>query len=221
VTILATADGEESFVDTNNNNRYDAGEPFEDLGNPYLDKDEDRVYSSAYTNLQTGTAEADAKYPLPTGAAGTTACPANSNAGLSVANTCNGIWDRYTKVRRSALVVFSGGEICPPSGYDATIPSAHRTAALFGGGNTWFYPQIADCNGNPLPAGTTFAVVGAPSTCVATLDGGSPLVSTTEPQRIAVTLKGCAEGDSIRVSATVTSSGGTLTSTVGFTVPAP
>lgn len=35
VTILAYALGEESFVDTNGNNRYDAGETFTDLGDPF------------------------------------------------------------------------------------------------------------------------------------------------------------------------------------------
>ena len=35
VTILAYALGEESFTDTNGNNRYDAGEPFTDLGEAF------------------------------------------------------------------------------------------------------------------------------------------------------------------------------------------
>jgi hypothetical protein len=35
VTVLAYALGEESFTDTNGNNRYDAGEPYTDLGEPF------------------------------------------------------------------------------------------------------------------------------------------------------------------------------------------
>ncbi|MYM23148.1 hypothetical protein GTP46_10875 [Duganella sp. FT135W] len=47
VTILAYALGEESFVDTNGNNRYDAGEPFTDLGDPFRN---DRAISDANAN---------------------------------------------------------------------------------------------------------------------------------------------------------------------------
>jgi len=39
-TILATAIGEESFTDLNGNGQYDAGEPFGDIAEPFLDNDE-------------------------------------------------------------------------------------------------------------------------------------------------------------------------------------
>lgn len=42
-TILAYAVGEESFVDVNGNDEYDYGEPFEDLTEAFLDKNEDGV----------------------------------------------------------------------------------------------------------------------------------------------------------------------------------
>jgi hypothetical protein len=47
VTVLAYALGEESFTDTNGNNRYDAGEPFTDLGDPFRN---DRAVSDANAN---------------------------------------------------------------------------------------------------------------------------------------------------------------------------
>ncbi|NYE61672.1 hypothetical protein FHW58_002879 [Duganella sp. 1224] len=47
VTILAYALGEESFSDTNGNNRYDAGEPFTDLGEAFRN---DRAVSDANAN---------------------------------------------------------------------------------------------------------------------------------------------------------------------------
>jgi hypothetical protein len=47
VTILAYALGEESFVDSNGNNRYDAGEPFTDLGDPFRN---DRAVTDANAN---------------------------------------------------------------------------------------------------------------------------------------------------------------------------
>ena len=119
VTVLAYTDGEEYFIDANNNNRRDTGELFEDLGNPYIDKDESGAYVAAYTNLITLTNEGETFYPLPAGASGSTSCPSNSNVGLSVADTCNGTWDGYTKVRRSMVIVFSGGEIGQPGDYNA------------------------------------------------------------------------------------------------------
>ncbi|MBO6556475.1 MAG: Ig-like domain-containing protein [Pseudomonadales bacterium] len=42
-TILAYAIGEESFVDVNGNDEYDFGEPFDDLTEAFLDKNEDGV----------------------------------------------------------------------------------------------------------------------------------------------------------------------------------
>lgn len=42
-TILAYAVGEESFVDVNGNDEYDYGEPFDDLTEAFLDKNEDGV----------------------------------------------------------------------------------------------------------------------------------------------------------------------------------
>jgi hypothetical protein len=47
VTVLAYALGEESFTDTNGNNRYDAGEPFTDLGDPFRN---DRAVTDANAN---------------------------------------------------------------------------------------------------------------------------------------------------------------------------
>lgn len=43
VTVLATATGEESFVDTNGNGQYDSGEAFTDLPEAFLDKNESTV----------------------------------------------------------------------------------------------------------------------------------------------------------------------------------
>lgn len=40
-TVLATVQGEESFVDANANGIYDTGEFFSDLGEPFIDRDDD------------------------------------------------------------------------------------------------------------------------------------------------------------------------------------
>jgi hypothetical protein len=214
VTVLAYTDGEESFVDANNNNRWDSGELFEDLGSVYLDKDESSSFAASYTNLVTGTNEGEVAYPLPTGAAGTAACPSNSNLGLSVASTCNATWDGYTKVRRSMVIVFSGGEIGQPSDYDASIPAAKRTKTLTNSTSA-ISVQIADLNGNPLPASATIAatVLGSGTSCTAKLLS-SIIGSTTEPTAHTATLDLCAVGQVISFQVTV----GTKVSSYNVTV---
>ena len=47
VTVLAYAQGEESFVDTNGDQLYTPGETFEDLGQLYIDKDENDLMDTA------------------------------------------------------------------------------------------------------------------------------------------------------------------------------
>lgn len=212
VTVLAYTDGEEAFADLNQNNRYDSGEPFEDLGVPFIDHDENGTYSSsAYVQLIHGGSTVEQKFPLPAGAEGTTAC-AVSNAsvdkGLSVANTCNGAWDGLTKVRRKILIVFSGGEIGVPSGngqscvdgvadtrFNSRIPCANRTRLLASSAG-FMSARISDYNGNPLPADAAlnYAETTGLDACEIT-----PLVSgnygnTTEPIVMAAALKACSGG---------------------------
>ncbi len=198
VTVLAYTDGEESFVDSNQNNRYDTGEPFEDLGQPFIDKDENDSFSAAYTNLQNSTNEGEQAFPLPAAVTGSTqACPTNSNVGLSVANTCNNSWDRLTKVRRTIVIVFSGGEIGQPGAYETHIPASKQTAVL-SASRGGISVRLADLNGNPLPADATVsAEVTDPDAngCAATLFG-AVIGNTTEPTGHAVSLTGC-NGDEV------------------------
>ncbi len=223
VTVLAYADGEESFIDKPDangyyNNRYDLdkGELFEDLGSPYLDKDESGAFLSAYTNLITNTNEGESSYPMPIGSIDNATCPGNSNVGLSVANTCNNVWDGYSKVRRQIVIVFSGGEIGQPgdfdavsnvSGYDASIPADKRSKIIT---NTLSVASVrlADRNGNSLPADAALSVeVVTKSTdgkCAATLLD-SQIGSSTEPTTHVATLKDCVAGDLIRFKVTVSS----------------
>jgi hypothetical protein len=212
VTVLAYTDGEEHFIDANSNNRYDAGELFEDLGLPYLDKDESRTFVSSYTNLVTGTSEGETSYPLPSGASGAQACPANANIGLSVAGTCNGTWDGNTKVRRALVIIFSGGELGQPGGYHATIPATYQTAVLAASTGA-VTVRLSDYNGNPLPADTALTVQTFPAVsagaCSATLDG-STVGSTIEPTQHTATLKSCVSGDMVRFTATVSGKASSL-----------
>jgi hypothetical protein len=81
VAVLAYVLGEESFVDTNANNSYDAGETFTDLGDPFIDNDEDDLHDSVeqYFHYGSGTAY----------------------------STGNGVWG-MNYVRRNTVIVLSG-----------------------------------------------------------------------------------------------------------------
>jgi hypothetical protein len=46
VTVIAIADGEEAFFDSNGNGKYDAGEPFIDLGEPFVDNNDNGVWDA-------------------------------------------------------------------------------------------------------------------------------------------------------------------------------
>jgi hypothetical protein len=235
VTVLAYTDGEEYFIDKpdvsgNYNNRRDAGELFESLGALYLDKDESRIFAPAYTNLVTATNDGETTYPMPTGSTGSDACPNNSNVGLSAELTCDvSKWHGYTKVRRQIVIVFSGGEIGQPGfydpitnplGYNASIPAKYQTQVInkTRGG---IVVQLADYDGNPLPADAGLAVEvqqGTGGTCAATLQG-TQIGSTTEPTLHAVVLKDCFGGELVLFKATVTSGSSSKTSSLGVSVP--
>lgn len=151
VTVLAMADGEESFVDKNNNNRYDPGELFEDLGVPFMDKNEDGALTVTYKNRIINTDEGEVSYPIAVEAKGSAACPENSNVWLSQPGTCNSTWNgsgtnpdgsRYTptKVRRDIVIIFSGGEIGLPNSQSTDFPACTHSVA----------PEIKDATGKVI-----------------------------------------------------------------------
>lgn len=211
VTVLAYTDGEEHFFDSNNNNRFDPGETFEDLGRLYLDKDDNKIFEGAYTNLQTGSLESDNALSMPLGSVGAMTCSPTdiaANPGLSVEGTCNGTWDGFTKVRRSIVIVFSGDTIGQPGSYDSTIPTAKRTQTVSASA-TSVLVQLADLDGNPLPSDATIAVevtlANDTSTCTATL-ADTVIGFTREPTRHTAALTTCTRGDQINFVVTAPNS---------------
>jgi hypothetical protein len=241
------ADGEESFVDANNNNRYDPGESFEDLGAPFLDKSEDLSYTASYASLDGTRSESEETYPLASGALGSGSCSGTWNMGLSKASTCNGEWNgsglkpdgvtRYvpTKVRQRIVIVFSGGEIGLPNAqlpngcshstatdsYSSLIEEKYRTA-LLSCNRSAVAVRLADLNGNPLPADAAIAEVDRKpnaSKCAASL-GGSTIGNATEPTQHTALLQDCGfGGESVDFKVTVTAGGSSQTSV--FTVDIP
>lgn len=134
LTVLAWAQGEENFTDsgTPTNNVYDSGEPFENLGQTFLDENENGIYDAG-VDVTVGTAP------------GAQACPAGT---LSVPNTCDDGWGQAL-VRANAVVIFSGSDAVMDNVSALTSSGANRCTMSF---------TLQDVNQNPLPSGTTLAV---------------------------------------------------------------
>jgi hypothetical protein len=104
VTVLTYALGEESFLDANGNNTFDASEDYQDLGNVFLDRNFDGTYNTALDQL------------IPLNISGSAIChtPSATSASLlnldktipSIPNTCVAGWGR-AHVRRATETVFS------------------------------------------------------------------------------------------------------------------
>ncbi len=113
-TIVAYAIGEESFIDQNGNNVWDAGEPFQDLGDVVKDGRYDGVFDSSVdefvslsqlgaTNNSQTCVDQSATYPQ-----FAVNDPSNINGFIpSRPGTCDGTWSGKTYVRRAVETVFS------------------------------------------------------------------------------------------------------------------
>jgi len=153
VTILAYAQGEESFDDLNQNNVYDVGEVFRDLGDAFVDNTENRVWSSGEREIQFS-------------ASSTSACPAYPSDGRYAnapykAGTCDGVWGN-AHVRRNIVLVLSSHVIgtVTPSTFTITPkvnPTAVPPVAPICSASFTF--RMSDINNNPLPAGAALTAI--------------------------------------------------------------
>jgi hypothetical protein len=240
ITILAYALGEESFIDTNGNNVYDAGEAFQDLGNLFLS----RGFVNAYDSVS------DQFFPNSTA---TSACAAVTAAkdplnllGLNlsiptIANTCDGAWGK-AYVRKAIETVLSTSSARP---LWASLPSTTSTfdrdcAAVtltddaraqtrflvFGAGGLYSAPAsgtvgiiVSDANTvrlNPMAAGTTVSAVATAGLTV-TMAGGSPVPNTTLANQAGVSYAFASGTTSGTISVNFTSPSG-LTTTVPLVI---
>lgn len=133
VTVLAWAQGEESFVDnsTPSNNVYDVGvDSHTELGQPFGDDNFNGVK--------------DAGEPTVGQPSGSAACPGGV---FSAPNTCDGVWGAGL-VYGTTEVIFSGAD-------------PFLTSEVFSnsGGSCSYSFNIKDARGNPMPKDTTIAAV--------------------------------------------------------------
>lgn len=229
VTIIGYALGEESFKDLNGNNVYDLGEPFQDLGNIYRDRNFDGIYDAAndeYVSLSI---------------AASSGCVASTDPILqlnrtipTIAGTCDGVWGR-AYVRRATETVLSTSSSDPvwPLGSAGaglaastvslrTGPTAAQTnfgrvsgTILSGlGASGSFAILVRDNNPirlNPVAAGSTISVTATKGVTAAVL-GGSPVPSTSDATIAAISYEFAASTPSGTVFINVTSPKGLTTS---------
>lgn len=145
VVVLAYAVGLEDYVDSNSNNQYDAGEPFTDLPDAFLDANKDGVLSPG---------EASLRYQNPN---------AYSPAGDGKRDSAH--------IRRGVpgivgpMVIFSASNsptVIIPAAYNQQGAVRISAGSCSASGVTPFPVAIwlEDGFGNPAPAGSTIATVG-------------------------------------------------------------
>lgn len=142
ITILATMLGEENFLDSNGNGIQDGDDPFDDIGEAYLDANENGRYDEGQEEFrdfnENGKRDAgDGKY----------------NGILCASDSCSEYKNIF--VRSSLVLVLSGSEGYMHV-YDTDSGLALNDAIVLNElGETNIKLKLIDKNGNTLPAGTT------------------------------------------------------------------
>jgi len=196
LTLLAYAVGEKTFIDTGGygDNSYHAGDTFYDLGDLYIDANENGQWDPGEESFA----------PYASGSGGSSVCTEQPSGNLLIGDygihgnipskvtfvdplavppvpatgTCTGTWET-NYVRRSAVIVLSGSS---PTISPTTVtmgPTCRKRFDLL----------LTDINGNPMPAGTTvntannnvlFKAAGSSSYTLATVSiiNGTPVVNT-------------------------------------------
>lgn len=132
VTVLAYTEGEEVFLDSNGNNKYDAGETFFDMGQPFLDANENGIADASEQKVGDASVAGSG--------IGSQSCASHPYLLANVANTCDGVWGS-TRVRGQGVIVFS-------------TSTANSTSSFFDVSSSGLSLNLADLNGNAMPFGT-------------------------------------------------------------------
>lgn len=161
VTVVATVQGEEAFNDANANGRYDTGESFTDLGEPFIDKNDDGCRNNGTTKNCNGVIS-------PSTDPFEEFIDSNGNG---LYDGPNGVWDgpncigagcqTIKMIWTSIRLAFTGNASrCILAG-NTTVPD---------GGARTFSLMVGDVNTNRLVPGTTISVA---------LSGAGALSGTT------------------------------------------
>lgn len=201
ITVLAYALGEESFLDSNGNNVFDAGEAFQDLGNVYRDRDYNGTYDSAVDEFVSLTIS------------NSNTCAPNPNALLSLGGpsipsqtgTCDGVWSGAGQVyvRRAVETVLSTSVARPLWGNPGAVLDASCVAIPL--------------RTSPSTSTTPFVPVGAPGARRAYVGNRSGVIDVIAADANPVRLNPLAAGSV--VSASTTTSGLTVGISGGSPIP--
>jgi hypothetical protein len=219
ITVLAYAIGEESFIDLNGTNVYQAGDPFQDLGDIVKSRLFDNIYDSANDEI--------ISLSLSGGGAGSSACVNDTTTYPQFAldqfspvkpSTCDGVWSGRTYVRKAIETVFSTSKANPLWPSSGGLPSSCAAEGLYiapqtidtsgphafypiAGNSTWYTGAAsgsitiiaADQNIvrlNPVAAGTTVAVTANDAAAITlAVTGGSPIPSTVDATGVGISYK--------------------------------
>jgi hypothetical protein len=142
VKILATAIGEESFTDVNASGFWQTGDPFDDLGEPYRDDNENGQYDLGEHFLDYNQ---DGKRDAGTGSFVGITC-----SGTSAGSTCS---TSTLAIGVSSLIIMSTGNAQISATTSGQVTHGATSAIAF---------NVQDLNGNPMAAGTTVTVLADP-----------------------------------------------------------
>lgn len=203
-SLLATAIGEESFNDANGNGTFDDSDTFTDLGERYLDTNENNVYDANepiydFNNNSTRDGADTVFNGVLCTATGGKCDPALKTTGISAKN----------------VIIMSGGTAF-------SNPAAPGPLAIAGPlpASKTFQITIQDVNGNPMAAGTTIAgsitgtglTLGTPSSFT--------VPCTTAPTTYPFSVTAATGATDGTLTLVVTSKGGIVTP-LSFTIDVP
>ena len=137
--MLATVQGEETFDDANANGVYDTGESFDDLGEPFIDKDDDGARDTTPFEEYIDS-NGNGAYNGPNGAWDGSSC---TGAGCQSSKM---IWT-------SSTLAFTGNAVYCAISYPELIPFT-----IPDGDTQSFTFMVGDENTNALHPGTTITV---------------------------------------------------------------
>jgi hypothetical protein len=190
VKILATAIGEESFTDVNASGFWQTGDPFDDLGEPYRDDNENGQYDLGEHFLDYNQ---DGKRDAGTGSFVGITC-----SGTSAGSTCS---TSTLAIGVSSLIIMSTGNAQISATTSGQVTHGATSAIAF---------NVQDLNGNPMAAGTTVTVVADPGVGTISTASSSFIIgcqSNVGGTNFTSTVIGAATPGTGNVTITVTSPG--------------
>jgi hypothetical protein len=140
VVVLAYALGEESFVDTNGNGKFDLGETWTDLPEPFVDFNENGIRDPLEPFIDTNY---DGTY---------TAADGVFNGVLRDASI---VGPTQIHVRKSLAIVLSGSDAVITAVPDPVVLAHCTDGVAFTNTPVPVDVSVTDVNGNIMPAGTT------------------------------------------------------------------